>query len=255
MNSLEENGADRFPGYFRQNADGFVRGTKAPYYSNQSKGNGIGKTLLWAGVGAAGLTAAFLIGRKLLLERIENKNEGKTLDEGSPHAYAKQFKMAFENNLIWGMGTDENSVYAIMQKIASKEEYKKTATAYTKLYHQPLEEHLYDELSSEEYNYVMALLAAKPEKNGQQAAEILPLEKWSKTLYDAFEYTILGMPATDEEAINQVIAKVPTLTAFGKLAQRYAGIYNQNLIERLRDELTDQEYLQVMQDLNKKPKA
>lgn len=254
MNARASDGAYRSPGYQQDNPAETYRYANAPY-QQKAAGSGTAKTLLWAGLGAAGLTAAILIGRKLILNTIENRNEGKTLEEGSPHAYAKQFKMAFENDLVLDLGTDEHSVYATMQKIASKDEYKKTAAAYTKLYHQPLEEDLYSELTSDEYNYVMALLAAKPEKTGQQAAETLPLVQWSKALYDAFEYTILGMPGTDEDAINEVIGKVPTLSAFTKLAQRYAGIYNQNLLTRLRDELTDEEYNQVMLSLSKKPKA
>ena len=60
---------------------------------------------------------SILIGRKIVLNRIANREENYTLDEGSAATYAKQIKMAFEND-GWP-GTNTAELRRIMIEITS----------------------------------------------------------------------------------------------------------------------------------------
>ena len=57
-------------------------------------------------LGVLVLGGSFFIGRKLVRTAKSNTEEKKTYEEGSDATYAKQIKMAFDNDMWFGWGTD-----------------------------------------------------------------------------------------------------------------------------------------------------
>jgi hypothetical protein len=120
--------------------------------------------VIYSTLGLAALTGAFLTARHFINKTKANKVEKDSLNEGDPATYAKQLKMAFENDMWFGMGTDEEKIYEVFMQIPSKAAYKKVQSAYYNLYRVPLNTDLESELSSEDYNKVIRILAGKKEK-------------------------------------------------------------------------------------------
>ena len=119
----------------------------------------IGYTLLSVVV----LGGSFFIGRSLIRKAVSNSEEKKSFQEGSAADYAQRLKMAFENN-GWP-GTDMDAVRSVILSIPSKEEFKKVINSYEKLYKgSSLMRDLKDELKTTEYNEMLAILAAKPDR-------------------------------------------------------------------------------------------
>jgi hypothetical protein len=111
------------------------------------------------GLGAA---AAGYMGLKSLIKKLEANNQLKhSTDEGDPATYATQFKMAFENDNWLGWGTNLTQVYATITAIPSKKSYSKVQASYKALYNRNLNADLMDELSTDEYNKFISILAAK----------------------------------------------------------------------------------------------
>jgi hypothetical protein len=111
------------------------------------------------GLGAA---AAGYIGLKSLIKKLEANNQLKhSTDEGDPATYATQFKMAFENDNWLGWGTNVTQVYATINSIPTKKAYSKVQASYKALYNRNLNADLMDELSTDEYNKFIQILATK----------------------------------------------------------------------------------------------
>jgi CRISPR/Cas system CSM-associated protein Csm4 (group 5 of RAMP superfamily) len=83
------------------------------------------------------------------------------MDEGDPATYAKQLKMAFDNDVAFGWGTNEEAVTRVFEEIPSKSIYSKVQKEYSNMYGRNLNADLEDELSSDEYNELIRILNAK----------------------------------------------------------------------------------------------
>jgi len=113
---------------------------------------------------ALGLGAA--TGIVLLIRHFYKKGKYKTaannsLEEGNPATYARQLKMAFDNDTWFGAGTNEEMVFQVFNQIPSKASYLKVQKAYSDLYGNELTTDLESELSSEDYNKVINIISAK----------------------------------------------------------------------------------------------
>ncbi len=91
----------------------------------------------------------------------ENSAQNDSMDEGDPATYAKQLKMAFDNDNNFGWGTNEDAVFAVFRQLPSKAMYSKVQKEYNKLYSRNLNADLEDELSSDEYNQLIIILNGK----------------------------------------------------------------------------------------------
>jgi hypothetical protein len=111
------------------------------------------------GLGAA--TGLFFLARHFYNKTRKNSAEKKSLDEGSPATFAKQLKMAFDNDTWGGIGTDEEKVFSVFNQIPSKSMYAKVEKAYSDLYSNNLNSDLESELSSDEYNEVLRIISSK----------------------------------------------------------------------------------------------
>lgn len=199
------------------------------------------------------LGGAVIIGRKLVLQSKANSEEQKTYESGSAAAIAKQIKMAFENDGWWG--TDKTALRQAIRDIGSKEEFVQVMTSYQRLYNRTLMRDMQEELKSTEYNELLAILAAKPDKTGTVAAAIGYPQylSWAKRLNAAFNIYYGPIPGTDEEAIKAVFLEIPTQFAFQQVAAMYRQLYGTDLTSELKSELEFWEYGPMMKIITDKP--
>jgi len=208
------------------------------------------------GVGTALLTiGTFLIGRKIVRGVVSDKEERKSFDENSPATYAKRIKMAFDNDGWYGTNTKE--LRRIMQEIPSREAMKKVSDSYQRLYHTALYKDMGDELQTTEYNEMLAIVSAKPDriskKGDTQKLLANNYEQWARRLKAAFDKTYGPVPGTDETAVVAVFEEIPTQADFVQVGAAYNRLYAANLIEDLKSESDFGEYSQWMKIITSKP--
>ena len=207
--------------------------------------------ILFSLLGVVVVGGTIYIGRKIILNKIANKEENKSFEDGTSATSAKQIKMAFEND-GWP-GTDTESLRSTLREIPSKEEFAKVVKSYQKLYNGNLIKDMSDELQSTEYNEMLQILAAKPDKKGQAPSPIA-YTAWAKRMKAAFdkEYGFFG--GTDAEAIIAVFNEIPTQTAFVKVAVEYKRLYGTNMLEDLKSESEFGQYDEWMKIITAKRK-
>ncbi len=209
--------------------------------------------ILYGAGGLVVLGGGFVLIRKWILNAISNREEKKTLDEGSPATFAKQIKMAFDND-GWP-GTDTPALRNTMREIPDRDTFDKVVKSYQKLYNSNLMYDLSDELQTTEYNEMLQIIDAKPTKKGQSVNPDEQYSAWAKRLQAAFDKTYGPFPGTDEKAIVAVFNEMPTQNAFIKTGVAYMKIYGKNLITELKSELENGEYAAYMTIILQKPKS
>jgi len=209
-------------------------------------------------VGLVVLSGSFFIGRSIVRKARATSEQKKTYEDGNSAAFAQQLKMAFENDNYFGWGTDEEAVRSVVRKIPSKEEFKKVINSYQKLYAKSLMADLKNELTTTEYNEMLAIIAGKPDKITWGYKLTIGAQQylaWAKRLKAAFDITYWFIPGTDEDAIKSVFMEIPTQADFKKVALAYQKEYGNDLISDLKSELEFWEYAPMMEIINKKPMA
>jgi hypothetical protein len=121
-------------------------------------------TVIYSTLGIGTATGLFFLARHFYKKTRANLSERKSLEEGDPATYAKQLKMAFENDNYFGWGTNWKLVKQVFLAIPTKSMYAKVQKQYFNLYSKSLNADLEDELSSEEYNELIRILNAKKSK-------------------------------------------------------------------------------------------
>lgn len=207
--------------------------------------------ILFSLLGVVVVGGTIYIGRKIILDKIANKEENKSFEDGTSATSAKQIKMAFEND-GWP-GTDTDSLRSTLREIPSKEEFAKIVKSYQKLYNGNLIKDMSDELQTTEYNEMLQILAAKPDKKGQAPSPVA-YTAWAKRMKAAFdkEYGFFG--GTDGEAIIAVFNEIPTQTAFVKVAVEYKRLYGTNMLEDMKSESEFGQYDEWMKIITAKRK-
>ncbi len=216
--------------------------------------------LLYAGGTVIVSLGTFFIGRKIIRSSVSNMEEKKTFDENSPATVAKQIKMAFEND-GWP-GTNTKELRRILISIPSRHAMNQVSSSYQKLYHSPLYKDMADELQSTEYNEMLAIVNAKPdriekkkknEKEEKPKPTVKQYEEWAKRLKAAFDKTYGPFPGTDEDAIVAVFNEIPTQMDFAQVGGHYKVLYGTNLIDDLKSESDFGEYSDWMKIILSKP--
>ena len=118
--------------------------------------------------------------------------------------------MAFENDFWFGWGTDEASIRRVIRLVPSKDEFKNVINSYQKLYARSLMMDLKDELTTSEYNEMLAIIAGKPDKTGSNYIPQIGQQQyqaWAKRLKAAFDISYWFIPGTDEDAIKAVFIR------------------------------------------------
>jgi hypothetical protein len=212
------------------------------------------KEKILLGIGSLiALTGTVLIGRKIVLNHIANKEENLTLDEGSTATYAKQIKMSFEND-GWP-GTNTAELRRIMMEIPSKKDTTKVAGSYKRLYHRNMYADMQSELQSTEYNEMLSIMAEKPTKAGRRGKSInlsKKYDEWAKRLKAAFDKTYGPFPGTDENAIKAVFTEIPTQADYKQVGNHYQKLYGSSLDDDLRSESQMGEYSDWMKIITSK---
>lgn len=207
--------------------------------------------LIYSLIGIVVVGGTMYIARKIILSRISDKEENKTFDDGSSATTAKQIKMAFEND-GW-LGTDTPALRITLRQISSKDEFNKVMKSYQKLYNSNLLKDMSDELQSTEYNEMLQILAAKPQKKGQVTSSVA-YDAWAKRLKAAFDKSYGFLPGTDENAIVAVFNEIPTQSAFIQVALSYKKMYGTNMLEDLNSESEFGQYADWMKIITSKAK-
>ncbi|MFA6923608.1 MAG: hypothetical protein WC223_05070 [Bacteroidales bacterium] len=194
---------------------------------------------------------SFLLGRKLVLKAVSNREENKTFDSDSSATYAKQIKMSFEND-GWP-GTDEPMLRSVLQEIPSKTDFNKVVQSYKRLYNRNMMSDMSDELKSSEYTEMLNIIASKPERKGQSVSMEAEYTAWAKRLKAAFDYTYFGLPGTDDAAVTSVFREIPTQSAFAEVGKIYKKLFGNELLDDLYSESELGEYSSFMSIIKSKP--
>ena len=169
---------------------------------------------------------------------VANNEENSSFGDKQHSTWAKQLKMAFDNDGWWG--TDENSIRQVLRAVPSQEDFHKIQTSYRKLYKgRNLIEDLTNELKSSEFNEMLAILQAKPEK-ARDAKEgvIYNPHAWATRLYNAMSIYYAGIfPGTDEDAVLSVFSEMDSQKAFNDTKQAYQSLYSTSLEDDLDGDL------------------
>lgn len=189
--------------------------------------------ILYSLLGVVAVGGTIYIGRKIILNKLANQEENKSFDDGSSATYAKQIKMAFDND-GW-LGTNTTALRTTLREIESKQDFAKVVKSYQKLYNSNLLKDMSDELQSTEYNEMLQIIAAKPEKKGQAPSNEVYVA-WAKRMKAAFDKSYGFLPGTDSDAIIAVFNEIPTQTAFIKVTVEYQKLYSTNMLEDLKSE-------------------
>lgn len=205
--------------------------------------------LVYSALGLVLVGGTIFLTSKAIKTSIANSEERKSLETDSAATFAKQIRMAFDNDGWWG--TDETALRTVLRKIPSKAFYKDVAASYKKLYNSPLTADMQSELTSTEYDEMMLILASKPEKEGGQVE--LNYSAWAKRLRAAVSVYYGIFPGTDEDAIQAVFLEIPTQTDFQKVQEAYYKEYGDTLISDLQGDLSQAYIDEFTAIIKKKP--
>lgn len=214
--------------------------------------------LTYSIVGLVVLSGTFFIGRSLVRGARSTSEQKKTYEDGAAASFAQQLRMAFENDNYFGWGTNKEAVRDVIRKVPNKEAFKEVINSYQRLYAKSLMGDLKDELTSSEYNEMLAIITGKPDNIGGSYKPVITQQQylaWAKRLKAAFDITYWFIPGTDEPAIKAVFTEIPTQTDFQKVAGAYLKEYGADLMSDLKSELEFWEMGSMMDIINKKPKV
>jgi hypothetical protein len=203
------------------------------------------------------LGGSFFIGRSIIRKARSTSEEKKTYTEDNAAYYAQKLKLAFENDMMFNWGTDEEAIRDVLRSVPSKEVFKSIINSYQKLYARSLMLDLKRELTTSEYNEMLAIIAGKPDKGNSNTITQIGDQQyiaWAQRLKAAFDISYWFVPGTDEPAIKAAFSEMPTQLDFQKTALAYKKLYGNNLISDLKDELEFWEYGSYMAIINDKPK-
>jgi hypothetical protein len=202
-------------------------------------------------IGLVVLGGAAILISSLLKKSQANLEERLTLEDGSSATFAKQLRMAFEND-GWP-GTDEEAIRQVLRKVTSKEDFKRVIDSYQRLYNESLLRDMKSELTSSEYAEMIAIISAKPDRYSAGSINQPPSSQqyisWAMRLRSAFD----GI-GTDEDAIQAVFIEIPTQSDFQQVANSYRAEYGNDLMSDLQGELEFWEYGSMMKIITDKPK-
>ncbi|MDI1355339.1 MAG: hypothetical protein PSX36_10495 [bacterium] len=210
--------------------------------------------ILYSLIGLGIVGGGVFFGRKLVVKSVANREEKKSFEDGTPATYAKQIKMAFENDGWWG--TDTEKLRTTLQDIPSKQVFLKVQESYKKLYNSNMITDMSDELQTTEYNEMLQIIGQKPDKTGGKPTNVVTsYDGWAKRLKAAFDKSYGFLPGTDEEAIKAVFNEMPTQKAFIMTAAFYKKLYGNNLMDDLKSELEVWELSDYLKIITTKPKG
>jgi hypothetical protein len=106
-------------------------------------------------------TGVVLLIRHFYKKYAQNKSLNQSFNQGAAADYARQLKMAFENDNYLQWGTDRNAVFRTMNAIPSRALFASVVVQYHAMYNRNLLDDLKGELSTEDARKVEAILKSK----------------------------------------------------------------------------------------------
>ena len=210
--------------------------------------------ILYSLIGLGIVGGGVFFGRKLVVKSVANREEKKSFEDGTPATYAKQIKMAFDNDGWWG--TDTEKLRSTLRDIPSKQVFLKVQESYKKLYNSNMITDMSDELQTTEYNEMLQIIGQKPDKTGgKPATSGAAYLGWAKRLKAAFDKSYGFLPGTDEDAIKAVFNEIPTQRAFTVTGALYQKLFGSSMMTDLKGELEMWEYNDYMKIILSKPKG
>lgn len=192
-----------------------------------------------AGLGlAAGVAFIIWLSNKRVKALQAKLETTKAFGNDKYATWAQQFKQAFDNDGWWG--TDVKLVRRTMTSIPSKEDFDGVVKSYKKISEgRNLIMDLSDELTKLEYEEMLAIMRAKPQKSkGAEKVKVYDPKGWARRLHAAVNYTWIGfMPGTDEDAIKTVFREFPNRKAYNETATEYKKMYGTPLYVDLDGDL------------------
>jgi hypothetical protein len=204
----------------------------------------------------AGSIVAY-IGYRIYLNVRAKQAQKNSYDPAKPESFAQEFRMALENNNWMGWGTDNTVIRQTLLKIPSKDFMLEVVNAYARLYKgASMMAEIKSDLKTGEYQELLAIIGGKP----QSGDTVAPLqltqqqyESWAKRIQAALNDTFLiKFPATDLEALIQVINEVPSKAAWMQLKNVYRTLVASDLENDLKKKLPFFDYNTVISLVNKK---
>jgi len=210
--------------------------------------------LLYSFIGLGIVGGGIFFGRKMILKSVANKEEKQSFEDGTPATYAKQIKMAFDNDGWWG--TDTAKLRTTLREIPSKQVWLKTQESYKKLFNSNLITDMTSELQSTEYDEMMQIVGEKPDKTGgKPISTSVEYVGWAKRLKAAFDKSYSFLPGTDVDALVAVLNEIPTQKAFIMTGIAYQKLYNTNVMTDMQSESEFGQYSDWMKIILSKPKG
>ena len=203
-------------------------------------------------VAAAMIYFGMKVYQKQVAEREKNKSFG-----GDIHAtWANQIYNALNNNGIY-LGTDVVSLRKTFREIPSLQDFDKVQKSYRLQFNgASLPDDLRGDLSTTEYDEMMAIKNAKPEKarDASKEATIYDPHGWAVRLNAAFSYRTWGLFwGTDADAVTAVFLEIPTKQAFLDTAQTYQDEFGVSLQDDMAGDLSSSEIDKYMGMIQQKP--
>jgi hypothetical protein len=226
--------------------------TTARRTRNEQEGMSLKEILLYTFGGITLLGGGFMLTRFLVKKFRENKEQDNSMDEGAAATYAKEIKMAFDNDGWYG--TNTNALRSTLHQVPTQKAFEDVKKSYQRLYSSNLLKDMSDELQSSEYKEMQQIISAKPKKQGQVQDNSVKYNAWAQRLKAAFDKEYGFIPGTDENAIRTVFNEIPTQKDFAKVGEAYKHTYGRDITVDLKSELELYEYGDYMKIITDKPK-
>lgn len=207
---------------------------------------------IWSGISLVAAVTLFF-GVRFIKKKIANHAKGKSFGENKWATWADQLHNAIKND-GWFFGTDEQSIRKVLQAIPSRKHYEKVERYYKKQFNKVLADDLRGDLSTSEYDEMLAIIESKPLKARDAGIAIYDPIGWAKRLNAAFNYRTWGfLWGTDMDAIRTVLTEIPTQQAFLDTAEAYQDQYGIQLMKDVKGDLDLLEIAEFAQLIKRKP--
>lgn len=175
--------------------------------------------------------------RKYITSRSRKRSQKEAFKEGTMESYANRIIMAFENDGWWG--TNVSALRSVLKEVPSKDAFAKVIVEYKKQTEgKEFFADLKSELTASELLEMMNIIAAKPQKTGtKKGFDWTSATAMARRLKASFDYTIVGMSATDKGALKAALEEIPSIYAFAMVKVMYKKLYGHEVEEDLDAEL------------------
>lgn len=207
---------------------------------------------VWSGISLLAAVTLFF-GVRFVKKHVANHEKGKSFGDDKWATWADQIKNAISNDGVY-FGTDEVALRKVLVAIPSKQDYEKVERSYKKQFNDNMTEAIRGDLSTSEYDEMLAIINSKPLKAKDAGAPIYDPHGWAKRLNAAFNYETWGfLWGTDKEAIRAVIKEMPTRQAYLDTAEAYEEEFGVKLMDDIKGDLSPYEIVEFAKMLEKKP--